>query len=265
MTLQKRNADLVRLLIQDFQKRNEPNFAMAKTLSVMSLLPGLRGLWTFSSFDENGDVFDMSGQGRTLSLVGDPLYNKRGLAPYAELDGTGDWFTRADEAGLDILASETYVKGSIRGITLGGWVWFDNAAGAQESFMAKWAGAGQRSYQIRRLIAGTMQFRIIDGAAATQSVTGTTVTQANTWYFVQGQLDRVNNVVRIHVNGVETTAAVPGATVIANSNAPFQIGANNGTNPMTGRVSNCFLCATALSVSARQTVYHQSRSLYSVR
>ena len=264
MTLQKRNADLVRLLIQDLQKRNEPNFAMAKTLSVMSLLPGLRGLWTFSSFDENGDVFDMSGQGRTLSLVGDPLYNKRGLAPYAELDGTGDWFSRVDEPGLDILASEVYVKGSIRGITLGGWVWFDNAAGVQEIFMSKWDAGANRSYLLRRLAAGTAEFRILDGGAVVQNVIGATLA-AGQWYHLQGQLDRVNNVVRIHVNGVETTAAVPGATVIANSNAPFQIGANNGTNPMTGRVSNCFLAATALSVSARQTVYHQSRALYSVR
>ena len=262
MTLQERNADLVRLLIQDFQRRSEPNFAMAKALSVMSLAPGLRGLWTTSSFDENSDMFDMSGQGRTLTAVGDPTYNNRGLAPYVELDGTGDWFSTVDDPGLDIIGNEAYVDTNIQGITFGGWVWFDNATGALEVFISKWAAAANRSYLLYRSAAGNAGLQIYDVVPAVRTVIGGAISQ-NTWHHMVGQLDSVNNFIRIYIDGgVPTNLAVPAGTTITNSNAAFQIGAASGTNPTTGRASLCFLYATALSHSAIQTIYHQTKSMF---
>ena len=39
-------------------------------LNIMSMnlgLPGLRGFWQFSSVDESGDIYDLSGQSRTMT------------------------------------------------------------------------------------------------------------------------------------------------------------------------------------------------------
>ena len=68
-------------------------------------LPGLFGVWPFSSVQRStGNVADFGGQQRTWTYNGNPTFNLyNNLVPYAELDGTGDFFSRADETDLDIL------------------------------------------------------------------------------------------------------------------------------------------------------------------
>ncbi|NJO31403.1 MAG: hypothetical protein HC874_30490 [Richelia sp. SL_2_1] len=71
-----------------------------------------------------GNVYDLSGQGRTLTYNGNPTFNYTGLVPYVSLDGTGDFLSRADETDLDILGTETIYNSAVRGLTLGGVVLF---------------------------------------------------------------------------------------------------------------------------------------------
>jgi len=107
-------------------------------ISPLLALPGLRGFWPMSSFNEAGNAYDMSEQGRVMTYNGNPLYNYDGVVPYVALDGIGDFLSRADEAGLDIIGTETYVDGAVHGLTLGGWFYFDNALGSNEKLIAKW-------------------------------------------------------------------------------------------------------------------------------
>jgi len=161
-------------------------------ISPFMALPGLRGFWPTSSFNETGNAYDLSGQGRTLTYNGNPMYNYDGLVPYIDLDGTGDYLSRADEAGLDILGTETYVAAAARGLTTGGWFYFNNALGATEGMIAKWNSSlgNHRSYMLRRQAAdGTIIFRVSDngvGSRAAQSTASPTATQ---WFFVVGRFD----------------------------------------------------------------------------
>ncbi len=270
MTLmQERNDEMTKTLGADFQRRYEPNFAWKSACSAHQALPGLRGFWPMSSFDESGDASDLSGLGLTMSYNGSGLYNFQSLAPYVYLDGN-DYLERNDAAVLRITGTESYVAAAARGVTLGAWVRFDGAAAAQEQIMAKCdgAGAGNLAYELYRTAAGLLELGISDNAAIeTQASTETLA--ATTWYHVVGKFDPSTELC-VFVNGSETSS---GASALASVNngdfANLQIGgrddnAGGSTENMTGRVAFCFLCATVLPDATIQSLYHQTRAMFGV-
>lgn len=264
MTTQVRNAAMVNLLSADFQRRYEPQFALAQVMSNMMALPGLRGFWPMSAFDESGNAFDQSGNGRTLTYNGNPTYNYDDLAPYIALDGTGDYLSRADEAGLDIIGTETFVASGTQGLTLGGWFWLDSLAGASfERLMAKDDGVN-RSFSIYfSESTDTLSFEIHVTTPATRTVSSGAVSAAQTWFFVVGRFVSGSEQ-SIFLNGTETVAARTD-TAINNSTAAFEIGRlGSGAQLFTGRASLCFLCASALSDAIIGNLWQQSRALFGV-
>lgn len=226
-------------------------------------LSALRGFWPLGSADENGDAYDLSEQDRVLSYNGNPTYNFDNLAPYIDLDGTGDFLSRADEAGLDILGTETTIASAIRGLTIGGWFWTDGL-GAAQFLIAKWnAATNNRSYSLFNSAANRFEFNVSVDGTAVVTVTDTIDLTANNWFFVVGRFDPSTSL-DIFVNGRETNnvAAIPAS--IFNSNADLQIGAAQGVSLLDGRASFNFLCAAQLSDAIISALFQQSRSLFGV-
>ena len=54
---------VVTWLASIFQRRYEPNFAWKSACSAHQALPGLRGFWPMSGYDDTGRATDLSGQG----------------------------------------------------------------------------------------------------------------------------------------------------------------------------------------------------------
>lgn len=267
MTLQIRNPEMVSLLAADFQLRSEPNFAWKSACSAFLALPGLRGFWPMSSFDNIPLVHDLSAQDRHLTYNGNPRFNFDGLAPYIDLDGTGDYLSRADEAGLDILGTESYVASAVRGVTLIGWFYPTNAALLQPA-MAKW-GAAQRSYMLTLLgdVANDpIQFGVSEVGFAYDYVTLYSYS-TNAWQFLAGRFCPADTGEELAVwrNDAKETAATS-LNSIFNSNVQFTIGGWSGGvyNQLVGRASMCALCAAALSDSIITALYQQTRSMYGV-
>ena len=233
--------------------------------SVMQALPGLRLFVPMSSFDENGDAFDLSGQDRTMSYNGDPTYNYDGLAPYINLDGTGDYLSRADEAGLDILGTESYVAAGARGLTLGGWFWAD-ALQDFDAFLSKFVVVGNGSYLLRMdtAVNARASFLVsVDGLAITFSGTppaGSLTTGA--WHFIVGRFDPSAEVA-VYFNGTFYRNAVAIPASIFNSNADFAVGGRSGgTALLDGRASLCFLCAAYHSDALVRALFAATRGLF---
>jgi len=267
LTIQKRPNEIVSLLTADFQPRYEPQFAWKSAVSQHQALPGLRGFWPTSSFDDAGDMYDLGGQGRTLTLNGDPLYGIDGLAPLILLDGVGDYFSRADEAGLDITGTESYIGATRRGLTLGGWYKFSNVAGATEYMLSKWDSsvADQRSYRLNRNVAGAIGFGVssLGTLASVTSVTTTSSPAADEWFFGAGRFDNTNNEIEVWYNSESATAAY-GNTIFSGT-ADFNMGArHNGNDLMTGRLSLQFLCAAALPDAVVGQLFQQTRAMFGV-
>jgi len=266
MAINQRNDELINMTSGDLQLRRESSFSWKTACSLFQALPGLRGFWPMSAFESGGNCFDQSGNGRTLTYNGNPVYNYDSLAPYIRFDGTGDYLSRADEAGLDILGTETYVAAGHRGLTLGGWFRPEDTT-VNDTLMSKWGAAGQRSYllQIAGGVAGDpVAFYISDDGTNSSGATSTTGFSANEWQFMAGRFNDADTGAELAVwlNEEMTTAATARASVF-NSNASFCIGAEV-INLLTGRASMCFLCASALSDATVWAIYQHTRALFKV-
>lgn len=229
-------------------------------------LPGLRGYWPMGAFDSSGNAIDQSGNARTLTYNGGapgPLYNYTTQGgPYIDLDGTGDYLSRADEAGLDILGTESYVATAVRGLTLGGWFYFDRLA-ADEHLLGKLGASGQFSYRIVKLVSGNVVRLAISGNGTAQSTVDTAAVSTAAWYFIVGKYTPSTEIA-IYLNGTETTATASIPASIFNSTAEFRIGQDNGgfSHLLDGRASNCFLCAMLLSDTAIDNIYQNTKASY---
>jgi hypothetical protein len=263
--VQVRPNELVDILTADFQRRAEPQFAWKSAVSQFLALPGLRGFWPMSSVDGSGNLRDLSEQDRTLTNTNTAQYNYSNLIPYAQFTAaSSQYFTRADEAGLDILGTESYIASAARGLTMGCWCWFDNAATALEFLLSKWGAVGQRSYLLRRSATGFGQFVITNDGSIQETVPASTTIDVATWVFMAGRFTPSAEL-KIWVNNNSWTNTSGISASIFNSNAAFTLGASSVPDSyLGGRLSMCFLCATALSDAIIGQLYEQSRVAYGV-
>lgn len=261
MSIQLRNDQMVSLLKPDFQYRAEPNFSFAKSSGVHLMLPQLRGFWPFSSVDENGDVFDLSGQARTLTNNSATPFGTSGLAVYADPDGTADYFSRADEAGLDIVDA----------ISFGGWFRFD--AKSNCGLIGKWNTTGnQRSYLLRYQTTAPENFIFEFSRTGASDIIATPgadfIATVGVWVHVviTGTEDLGSWYSVAYMNGQSVNDNLSGGGgALFNSTAAFQIGAHSGAaNFFNGQAAQCFLCAATLSPEFVFSVFQETRSMFGI-
>ena len=266
MSQQDRNAELVSLLETDFVGRNEPSYAWKSACSACLALPGLRGFWPMSSFNEAGNAYDLSGQGRIASYNGNPLYGYENLVQWINFDGVGDYLNRGTEAGLDILGTESYVTPAYRGLTLGGWFYVDQhvTGGDGDGLIAKITYINDYSYGLITDNTPNATFLISSTGAVggVQSISETITYQS--WYFIVGRFIPSTEL-KVWVNATQATLAVGVAASIFNSAADLEIGAyNTGANLTDGKASLVFLCATAVSDPIINALYQSTRGMFGV-
>lgn len=230
-------------------------------------LPGLIGFWPMSSIQRSsGNAYDLSGQGRTLTYNGNPTYNiYNDLVPYIDLDGTGDYLSRANETDLRVLGTETIYASAARGLTMGGWFWFDNLGGVARGLMSKNLGStNQRSYLLLTNADNNIWAQVsVDGIVGTIFDTGITPSTGQ-WYNIIFRFVPSTSM-DIYINGTKYTYTTSIPASIFNSTANFEIGSyNGGTNNLDGRASLCFLCANALPDSLIALKFRRERGLFGV-
>lgn len=264
-TVQVRNPELVELLRADFQARYEPNFAWVNAVGANLMVPGLRGFWPMSSWDQAFAVYDLSGQGRTLTNNNTVALDYENLAPKATFNGTTQYLSRADEAGLDILNI---------GLTVYGWFWANAHIVTNQTAAAKYVTTGnQRSFQMlfrRSGLGNDNSFAVsTDGINNVQIVTSTAYTPA-AWHFLAGRWTPSTEVT-IFANYSpgqalsKFTNAVGVPATIFNSTAPFTIGANGDpAEYLAGKSGFVAMCQKALSDAIINQIYQQSRALFGV-
>lgn len=219
-------------------------------------LPGLRGFWPLSQFDESGNAIDLSRHGKTLTYNGGgsgPTYNinPQGTG-YLDFDATGDYLSTADASHFDILGTESYVASAANGLTMGGWFFADNAS-AEYTLMAKDDRSGQRSFRLYRSTISLVGAQIGSSGIAS----GTAVSGA--WFFAALQFSGTS--VRVYVNGTLSGAVSP--LSITNTTAPFTIGGDGaGTQLLPGGAALCFLCAEFLTEAQLDQLYEDSWPLF---
>jgi hypothetical protein len=236
-------------------------------MSVLTILPGCRGVWAMSGVGTAGQALDQSGLANHLTLNGNPQFGYSNLVPYCAYDGTGDYHNISDAASgnaYDFIGSESYIQSGVRGLTIGGWFRFDNAATAEEGLISKWGAINTRSYRLTRDAAGNISFRISNDGAAVISATGTAVVGANEWTFCAGRFLSGGEVV-VFTDREKVTQATAVVTTFNTAQA-FTIGArSDATEFFTGRGSLTFACVEALSDALIGSVFEQTRAMFGVR
>ncbi len=252
---QKRRADL--------QNTGDYGPSLGEMYGTFLGLPGLRGLWYPGDADDTGAVYDISGQGRKLTYNGNPFIAlQNSLVPYFAFDGTGDFLSRPDEAGLKVIGNEGYVAAALRGLTIGGWFWADSLA-ASPVLISKYTAAGNlRSYKLD--ISSSAVRMIVSGTGADAFVATTGAIAAANWYFVVGRYTP-STAVAAFVNNNQSTFTTTIPATLFNTTAAFQIAASDaGTNLLTGRFGLAFLCAAALPNALLTYLFARTRALFGV-
>lgn len=270
--------ELIQASIRDLQQRLKPvekavgrlqrmetANSIEQVLSVFLTMPGLRGLWPFTSMGDGGAGIDISGQGRTLTNNNDVLFAANDAIGYADFTAADlHYFSRADEAGLSIAGDEAYVDPAIQGITVGGWFWF-NAVGVTYGLMSKYVTGGQASYRMRRDSDNEVYFLVSgDGSGETgTSSFDAPLTTAGAWFFCVGRA--VNGTtITVFLNGIENEGGAAPPSPIFDSTSPFEIGRMNAGSYLDGRAALCFVCAAAVPNNILEAAFEQSRGFFGV-
>jgi len=225
-------------------------------------LPGLRGFWPMSAVDESGNVACMPNFTTTIARLtkqGDPVFGYDGFLPYVEFDGTGDYLSHSDTTHFDILGTESYIENP--GLTFGGLFNVGNDSDVH-ALIGKYGAATYKSFQIMAdggSAGDPVTFYVSDDGSNTDSVSisGYSI---NTWHLIIARFDDndTGEEMKIWLDDESETASTD-RNSIANTAYPFTIGAVYGSpieNPMTGKASLCFLCASALSDSTISELYN---------
>lgn len=218
-------------------KRTDIPHNAAMLNSLLMNIGGTRGYWNMASRDQTAAVYDMSGQGRTLTNTGAVTFATDLVTPYSVHTGA-NYLQRADEAGLDITSNLT-VLAICR---------FTNTASTTENVIAKRAAAGQLSYYLRRTTTGQAEFVVSSNGTLQTLVTGTYAIPANQWVLMVGRytpstsldvwgIPFVVNGEDIDIDNYKTTNTTSIPAAIFNSTALFIIGATAVPNQqLTGNV-----------------------------
>lgn len=249
------NPESVELLAGSFPRRAENSFAWGNAISYYLGLPKLRGFWPMTSVNENGAVYDLSGQGRTLTNVGPTPFAIASLQSYASFDGATTYLTRATEPGLEITDN----------LTLGCWANFTTIAGpGQRKIISKRtaAGAANTAYILQAVPAtNTVQFYVANGANYYFVTSSNSVTLSN-WHFVIGRF-YTSNELAVFIDNVKTTNAVGIPAATNNPGGAFQVSGYTGLNEiMDGHLALAFLCNTVVSDSVINALYWLTRPLF---
>lgn len=216
-------------------------------------LPELRGFWPASSVDETvTGVRDLSEQGRTLTINGGAtrnIYNN--VIPYIDLNGSTQYLSRADEAGLDVPGN----------LMFGGWFWVDTLPGANAGLIGKYAATGnQRSYLLFLLSSGVIRLVVSGNGTAAVTVDSAAITTGK-WNFVAGRY-APSSEIAIFVNGQKATNTTSIPATLFNSTAALQIGAFEAANFLDGRAALCFVCATSFSDELTSQLFQRTRGMF---
>jgi len=239
-------------------------------ISPFLALPALRGFWPTSANHLDAQAVnyvDDIACDYDLQNVGDAQHGYYYTAPYVDLDGATQGLIYPDDPQHDILGTEANVVAAVRGLTLGGWFWFDTLAAVTEyPLITKYDPAGNlRAYKLIRgpAAGGNIQLVVSTDGINDVAVSGA-VPVISAWYFCVGRFTPSTEL-KVWVNGAPVTnlAGVPAS--IFNSDAMLIVGADNaGATFLDGRASLCFLCAAAVSDAKVSELYEATRAAFRV-
>ncbi len=262
--------DLINILSTYFVDRNDKINRWGNVISSYQSIPGLVGFWSMSSVQRStGNVYDLSGQSRTMTYAGNPTFNiYNDLVAYCAFDGTADVLSRADETDLDIGGNESIYATSVQGLTAGIWVRTPivNPGGNMVIYGKGTPGTDAETFALWSTNGSTIQLSVVDSTGAFRDSAPNVELTANTWHFIGLRWDNSANTVASWLDGAALTSNASSRSALSNNAIGVSIGGaiTGAALKMTGDIALVFLSANALSGTLINGLFQQSRGLFGV-
>lgn len=208
-------------------------------------LPGLVAWWPGGPSTGINQAIDVP-NGRTLTAAANSLFGYDGH-PYISLDGSsGDYFTAGSFPAC--LGTETWVDPTIRGLTVGCWLYMESAAAVSSGIISKYGGGTDRGYALIHTTApDVFRLAISQNGSVVITVDVAAVPVGN-WVFVAARFSPGAEIA-VFSNGAKGTNTASIYTSLFASSQAFEVGrflADN-TRTLDGRLRDIFVCQAALS------------------
>lgn len=248
-------------LAAEYRRNLEVGHWQARELVSMFLgLPMLRAFWPMTSVDEGGDVYDLSGQGRTLTGNGALAFGvpAGGLAPSVDF-GTlnlNRYLSRADEDGLnwdglDSFMALAWVKPSFAG---GAAVWVPLLSKGDESGTLEYGVWVHGSTLRLKVAAGDKEYTAPESRALVDGA----------WNFIAAGYDGAADEFVVFINGWFNRVQGNSPTLAATTD-DFYVGrvdAGVGSRRWRGAMSMAGFYGEVLGQEVLASVYEGSRLAY---
>ena len=220
-------------------------------------LPALRAYWPMSIVRSTGAAEDHAGTSVGLLRQGGPLYGYDGNA-YIELGISNGYMATASSA-LNITGTEAWIASSLRGLTIGGWFWVDDATVDPGGLISKFGPSPQYGFSLTWTEVNQPRF-MISGNGTTVVLVEYSVRLVSTWYFIVGRFTPSTEVaIFVNDDKVINTTTTPASINVSTQN--FEVGRyfNNNANIVEGRARDVFVCTAALSDETLSSLYQATR------
>ena len=246
-------------IAEDYRKDLETGYlGVRQTVSLYQVLTQLRGFWPMSSVDHNGNVYDLSGQGRVLSNSG-VSFGMGGIGDYipvAEFDGAGAALSALDDDAVNL-------NSMAGGFTVLAWV------------RPGWAGAAGSHFPVisKGSLASTIEYGlVVDGTSlfptfyvGDKSHVGTFRLVGDNWNFLAASYDAGAGDVVLQVNANREVAALASPALVATGDDLFigrWVNGSGNSEYWEGQMTLVALCAGVAPQLVLENVYRATAYMF---
>ena len=209
------------------------------------------GITAGYAFDESSGTTtaDASGHGITGTLTNGPTFTPGHTGNAITLDGVNDYVNLGNPAALQLTGS----------MTVSAWV-YATAFPVDDAAVVSKRTSGEVGFQLDLTVdtgPRTIGFKLTNSSGGQMFRYGATALQLNTWYYVTGVYDAVNQTLNVYLNGQLDNGALQGTITSSqqNSTANVEIGGRPNTTSFqfTGRIDDVRIADHALTQDQIQT------------
>jgi len=260
--IQQQNEQLISLLSARFRLLDNPAHAMADSLSMLKMFPGIAGLWSTAVTDSAGRLIDVSGNGLHMTAVNTPQFGQasNNLSTFIRYSAaSSQYHSLASAIGstTDINGNETYIRSEARGLTV---IWvglFTNTPASAFYLTAKSIG-GANSWLLAKTATNTIQFSVFSGAAQFSVTSLVTVSALQQYIITARFLPSTGLYLRVNNDETSNTTAIP-ATIDSTATA-FTIGARATPEAYFDGTFSFEMLAAAYADDTRESIWYQMTS-----
>jgi hypothetical protein len=227
-----------------YNKYYQPNTSNLKVWLDGKEYSGSGTTWTDLQGNANG------------TLNNNPIFSK----PYFTFNGTDQYITLPTTSDItDFTTSNNY--------TISFWSWISSTQSTSDSnIVEKWSGTGGYPYVVRFISATSGITMATYDTNTNPGVTVSNCVNVNDWNHVTAVFDWTNNIMTLHVNGVQKASSIVTKPTdsINNTGLLNIMRSGDSSKYVNGRVGMLMIYNTSLTAYQNKLLYYSTRNVFNI-